>query len=294
MPSSGEGKPHARQGKVQRRATQKTSACRGAKTRGCASGFSHEAQAVACTGATTPHDAQIGVRGSTAAPEAIGAHGNTALSYDARVRLFSSDGDPAVIGVGQEANAIFAFGQLARGFIAVGQVAVGVVAVGQLCFAVVGLGQAGAGVTWFAGMLGVGGRGFCLRLIPGIDPPRVAPPTTTFESFLDGSPGAEAFVRADIVETPRGGALALGGRALPVKLTPAVAWALGNAFRKHRVRSIFAHIKRTASGPVCDRLVEVPGTRATYPLALQIARVVLLCAVAAGWWYAFAWIPWGR
>lgn len=211
------------------------------------------------------------------------------------MRIFSTDGQPALIGVGQEANAIFAFAQVARGFVAVGQVAVGVVAVGQLCFAVVGLGQAGGGVAWFAGMLGVGGRGLCLRLIPGLDPPRVCPATVPIENLLDRSSRVEGFVRAEIVQagsTRSGAGLAVGGRPVPAKPTPAVAWALANA-QNRSVRSVFAHLKQTAVGLACDRLVEVPGKRATFPLPVQIVRVALLCALGAAWWYAFAWMPWG-
>jgi hypothetical protein len=209
------------------------------------------------------------------------------------VKLFSSDGEPAVVGVGMQANAIFACAQVARGFIAIGQVAVGVIAIGQGAFGVVAIGQGGGGITWFAGMMGLGGRGLCLRLIPGVDPPRVAPQTVPFGSLSAGQPGAEGFVRAAIVDGADGARLAVGGYPLPLKPTPAVAWALRNALDTTPVRAVFAHIRSAGGVLVCDRLVEIPGSRRTYSLGFQVARVVLLCALATGWWYAFAWVPWG-
>jgi hypothetical protein len=248
----------------------------------------HDAHWVARTGATTPHPGQIGVRGSASIDEAIELD---RILYDSAVKLFSSDGSPAIVGVGQEATAIFAVAQVARGFIAIGQLAVGVFTVGQLCVSVVGLGQAGGGVSWFAGMVGVGGRGFCLRLIPGIDPPRIAPKVVPFEALLQAGPGAEGFVHADVVPVAgtNGAALGSHGSFLPVKPTPTVAWALANAQRLG-TRTIFAHIKRAGAALVCDRLVEVPGTRKTYGTGFQIVRVVLLAVLATAWWYVFRWV----
>jgi hypothetical protein len=204
------------------------------------------------------------------------------------VKLFSMNGEPGVVAVGQEAQGIFAFGQFARGFVAVGQIAIGVVAIGQVSASVVGVGQVGIGVAWFTGMLGLGGRGFCLRLIPGIDPPRSSPATLPFEALANGAPGAEGFVRVDVLDTPRGARLALNGAILPVKSTPEIAWALTDARRKGLLASAFAHIRRAGVTLVCDRIVEIPGTRRTYGLPFQIARAVLLVGIAVAWWYAFA------
>jgi hypothetical protein len=134
---------------------------------------------------------------------------------------------------------------------------------------------------------------FCLRLIPGLDPPRIAPEVVPFDSLAAGGANAEGFIRADLAESPIGGGLALGGAPLPVRPTPGVAWALNNAYVVKGVRSVFAHVKRTPGGLVCDRLVEVPRTRPTFALWFQIARFVVLCGVATAWWYAFT-MPWDK
>jgi hypothetical protein len=201
------------------------------------------------------------------------------------MKLFAADGSLAFLSVGESSVGVFAAGQFARGFFAIGQFAYGVVAVGQFSGSVVGIGQFGGGVSFFAGMFGVGGRGFCLRLIPGIDPPRVAPETIAFQS-LAGS-GGKGFVKADVVGTPNGARLAQGGATLPVKMTPAVAAALEAS--KGRLAEVYAHLKVIGPIVVCDRLIEVPGMRSTYPFWFQALRVAALVGLGTIWWYGFTY-----
>jgi hypothetical protein len=202
------------------------------------------------------------------------------------VKLLSSGDEFGIVSVGQEAFGVFAFGQLARGFVAVGQVAIGVVAVGQLSVSVLGIGQGGIGIAWFAGMLGVGGRGICLRLIPGLDLPRIPPATVAFDDLARGAL-AQGFVRLEVVDGPRVPALAIAGRAVPVKLTPAVAGALQNAKRRPQgLGEVLAHVRRAGSGLVCDRLVEVPGGRRIHK-GFAVLRFVLLIGAAVVWWFVF-------
>jgi hypothetical protein len=105
------------------------------------------------------------------------------------VRLISTDpSEFGVIGIGQEAQGFLAFGQFAKGVIAVGQIAIGVVAVGQVSISIAGVGQVGGAVAWFAGMLGLGGRGLCLRLIPGLDLPRTPPHEVSLDAVMSGTP----------------------------------------------------------------------------------------------------------
>lgn len=199
------------------------------------------------------------------------------------MKLFSSDGSFAVVAVGEAPIGVFAFGQVCRGFIAVGQVAVGVVALGQVAVSVWGVGQTGIGVGWFGAMLGIGGRGLCIRLIPGIDPPRKVPEAIAFQSLFQGVP--EGFVRAEIggdVNEPR---LLESGRVLPLKVSPAVAVGLANA--RGKIRTVLAHVKNVDGMIVCDRLVEAPGQRSTTPLALNLLRFALLVVVATAWWWIF-------
>jgi hypothetical protein len=203
-----------------------------------------------------------------------------------RVKLFSATGEPAVVGVGDHPIAIFAAGQFARGIFVTGQFAIGVVVLAQFGVSVWGVGQFGIGVGWWAGMFGLGGRGLCLRFIPGLDPPRDAPSAVRLESLEAGGADAEGFVRAEIVSTAQGACLGADGRPLPVKLTPKVAGALAAAAQRGRPREVLAHVKRAASSLVCDRLVEIPGQRAPYRLPVQLARLAALVVLGTAWWYA--------
>lgn len=199
------------------------------------------------------------------------------------MKLFSNDGSFAVVATGEAPIGIFAIGQISHGFIAIGQVAVGVVALGQAVACVVGIGQVGIGVTWFGAMMGAGGRGFCLRLIPGLDLARTSPETTSLEAIRGGVP--DGYVRMQIVDSPRGPRLGGDGSLAPLKLTPAVVSGLRNA--RGKIRDVFAHVENVNGTLVCDRLVEVPGQRASMPLVVNVLRVVGLVGIATFWWYAF-------
>jgi hypothetical protein len=194
--------------------------------------------------------------------------------------------------VGEAPVAIFAVGQFARGFFVVGQFAVGVVVLAQFGVSVWGLGQFGFGVGWFTGMFAVSGRGFPVRLIPGLDPPRVAPAFVPFEAIAQGGPGAEGFVRATVL-TPLAGGAALGGSAgpLPVKLSPRVAGALAAASQRGAPKELLAHLKHAAGHVICDRLVEIPGQRRTYGMGVQIARMAVLVLLSAVWWWMLLQLP---
>jgi hypothetical protein len=210
------------------------------------------------------------------------------------VKLFSASGEPAVLGVGEAPVAIFAVGQFARGIFVVGQFAVGVVVLAQFAVAVWGLGQLGFGVGWFTGMFAVSGRGFPVRLIPGLDPPRLVPAAAPFEAIAQGGPGAEAFVRATVTTSASGGPQ-LGGPAgpWPVKLSPRVAGALAAAVQRGSPRELLAHLKHAAGHVVCDRLVEIPGQRKTHGMGFQIARMALLVLLSAVWWWMLLQLPLG-
>lgn len=87
--------------------------------------------------------------------------------YPPPVRLFAAGTDAVgVIAVGQQATGVIAIGQLATGVVAVGQLARGVVVVGQLAVGVAALGQLAAGPGWAAGMVGVGGTGGPILVLP--------------------------------------------------------------------------------------------------------------------------------
>lgn len=207
------------------------------------------------------------------------------------VKLFSANGEPAVVGVGEAPLAIFAIGQFARGFIAIGQVAVGVIVVGQVGVAVWGVGQLGFGVGWSTGMVAISGRGWPLRLIPGLDPPRNTPAAAAFEAIAQGGPQAEGYVRAGVTSSIRGARLEADGRELPVKMTPLVAGALAAASQRGSPRQLLAHVRHAAGHVVCDGLVEIPGERSTYGMGFQIARVALLVLLSAAWWWFLLRLP---
>jgi hypothetical protein len=285
-PSSGEGKPHARQTYVARTAVKYRSPDAGAKARGRESSRSQLAQVERCAGATTPHDAQIGVLGTVSDDSDIGPK----VPWRA-VKLFSADGEPAVVGVGEQPVAIFAVGQFARGFIVIGQFAVGVVVLAQFGVAVWGVGQFGLGVGWFTGMFAISGRGYPVRLIPGLDPPRNVPAAVAFEAIAQGGPQEEGYVRAGVTSSTRGARLEVDGRELPVKLTPKVAGALAAASERGSPHQLLAHLRRAAGHVVCDGLVEIPGQRASYGMGLQVARIALLVLLAGAWWWLLLRMP---
>jgi hypothetical protein len=207
------------------------------------------------------------------------------------MKLFSTDGSFAVIAVGEAPIGIFAAGQVARGFIAIGQLAVGFITLGQGCVSVIGLGQGGIGVMWFSGMLGFGGRGLCFRLIPGMDPPRLAPDQIQFQSLFQGVP--EGFVRAQLLDVQSGTTLAQNNQPLPIKLTPPVAMALTNARSNGKIKELFAHMRLEGRTVVCDSVMEIPGLRAPYGMPFQIFRVLGLIAIAVFFWWAFLLPSWG-
>ncbi len=208
------------------------------------------------------------------------------LAYAELVKLFSTNPDEfAWISVGQLAWGVFAFGQLARGFVAVGQLAIGVVAVGQAAVGVVGGGMAGAGVLWFAG-IGVGARGYCIRLVPAVATRIKDPPESSLDAIWRGHPG---LLRLDVLPAQGVGLPALGhrGQILPVKLTPSASAALADGWPSLG-GSVFARLRRQRSFFVCDQLT-VPGSapRRGMPAALQAMRLVALVALAAVWWFVF-------
>jgi hypothetical protein len=135
-------------------------------------------------------------------------------------------------------------------------------------------------------MAGVGGRGICLRLIPGLDLPRDPPALVPIDAAMRGE--ARGFVHAAVIDGPRGAKLAVGGNVLPVKMPPALARALTEAVRAGKVTEIYAHLRKAGGVVVCDRLMEVPGKRASgFGLPVEIVRFMLLVLLATGWWHAF-------
>jgi hypothetical protein len=207
------------------------------------------------------------------------------------VRLISfSPDEMGVVAVGQEAHGFIAFGQMARGFIAVGQLAFGVVAVGQLSASIVGVGQVGFGVAWFTGMLGLGGRGICLRLIPGLDHPRVPPEHMSFAQIAGDPQRDEGWARMQILVGSRGDVrLGENGVLVAGKMTPEVAGGLREAHVRGKLTEVYVKWKRRGRHWVASTLMEVPGNRPPeYALGFQIARFVVLTILAAVWWYLFS------
>lgn len=191
-----------------------------------------------------------------------------------------------IIAIGQEAWGVIAIGQMARGFIVLGQLAVGVIGVGQCAAVVWGVGQVGIGVAWFTGMVGLGGRGYggVLRLVPGLDPPRVAPDAIPLDDVMSGR--GSGHVRLQVIAQGHGAALGQNGAALPIKLTPEVACAL--ARHATQLPEVFARLRRHGPVVLCDGLVEVPGLRSTGNwTGLLVVRLLALVGIAIGWWFAF-------
>lgn len=191
-----------------------------------------------------------------------------------------------LIAVGQEAWGVVAIGQMARGFLVLGQLAIGIAGVGQCCACIWGVGQVGMGVAWFGAMVGVGGRGFggVIRLVPGLDPPRLAPPEVPLDEVLAGSNSGH--VKLDVVQSPAGPTFARDGRALPIKMTPEVAGAL--SLNAAQLPQVFGRLRRHGPVVLCDQLVEVPGLRGTSSnKGLLVVRLLALVAIATAWWFLF-------
>lgn len=192
-----------------------------------------------------------------------------------------------LIAVGQEAWGFVAIGQMARGVLVVGQLAVGVAGAGQCCACIWGVGQVGFGVAWFGAMIGLGGRGFggVLRLVPGLDPPRLAPAEVPLDDVMAGT--TSGHVKLDVIAGPVGPVLARGGQPLPIKLTPEVAGAL--AMNAPQLPQVFARLRRHGPVVLCDQLVEVPGARSTGGAGggLLVVRLIALVAIATAWWFLF-------
>ena len=203
------------------------------------------------------------------------------------MRIVSTDPNEfGFIAIGQLAWGFIAIGQMARGVFVLGQLAVGVAGAGQCICCIWGVGQVGMGVAWFSGMIGVAGRGFggVLRMVPGLDPPRLEPPAVSYGEAVAVGGG---HVRLQVVEDGYGPALADGGMVLPVKLTPAVAGAL--QANSARVPEVFAHLRREGQHVVCDELVEVPGLRSTVgSMGLLAARAMGMMVLGIIWWFVFA------
>jgi hypothetical protein len=204
------------------------------------------------------------------------------------VQIVSSDPNQfAVISVGQEAWGIIAIGQMARGVFVLGQLAVGVAGVGQCCACVWGVGQVGFGVAWFTAMVGLGGRGYggVPRLIPGLDPPRLAPPEVALDEVMAGS--AAGHVKLDVLAGAGGAVFGRDGQPLPIKMTPEVAGAL-QLHGGGELKRVFARLRRHGPVVLCDQLVEVPGERSTSSnKALLAIRILSLFALATVWWALF-------
>ena len=204
--------------------------------------------------------------------------------------ISTTNGEFGFIAIAQEAWGVIAIGQIARGFFVLGQLAVGVVGAGQGAFVVFGVGQVGAGVMGFSGMMGVAGRGFglVLRLLPGFDLPRIPPKTVPLGEIHAGR--QQGAVRLQVLGEGVNVRLGLNGQALPIKLTPKAAGALGVTDRK-TVPEIYAVLRREGRVLVCDRLIEVVGARKTFRFdAFFFMRFACLVALALVWWLVMATI----
>lgn len=120
------------------------------------------------------------------------------------MRIFSADGEFALISVGQFARGVFVIGQFAVGVFVIGQFAMGLVCVGQFVVA----------PAWGVAMFGLGGRGKLgvVRLLPWPKKrePVELPPTVDEEELLAGHV-ASGWVPARLVD---GRAVSRAGRPL--------------------------------------------------------------------------------
>jgi hypothetical protein len=164
-----------------------------------------------------------------------------------------------VIAIGQVATGVFALGQMATGVIAIGQVARGFVAIGQGAVGVVAVGMGSVGLIYSVGMIGVGGRGLGLivPLVPSFGPRLAVPPTVPAQRLLARAEGA-GHVRATLGRDATGPVLRADGRSLDVRFDARLRHAIEASPGD---RPVYAHLRRSGEGWVCDELIDVPETR---------------------------------
>ncbi len=186
------------------------------------------------------------------------------------MRLFSSDGDFALVSVGQFARGVFVVGQFAVGVFVLGQFAVGLVCVGQFVVA----------PGWGIAMMGLGGRGKLgvVRLLPWPKERAVAPPPPLVdeEDLAAGRVGS-GWIAARLVN---GRAVSLAGRPLdgappPGAPTDLDDGALAYIERDERFDEGGAGFREAAAHTVTLRLTDLrwPPPRRYVPSAFSDAPI---------------------
>lgn len=190
-----------------------------------------------------------------------------------------------VVAIGQFATGVVAIGQVAWGVVALGQAAFGFVAVGQLAVGWLTVGMVGAGLSWTAAMVGVGGRGvgFVLPLLPSLGR-RVAPPDVrSLAALADG----DGWTRLHLVPRPDGRIAVFDGyeRRDDVRVDARCRRAAEDA----APGDVWAHVRRSRHGLVADRLIRLEPPRYTRPawwLAWGAQLMGLMLLAGAVWWLA--------
>ena len=198
------------------------------------------------------------------------------------------------IAIGQEATGVIAIGQMATGVIAIGQLARGVFAVGMLSVGLVSVGMLSLGVVHCIAMLGAGGSGtgmlvvpLCPKLPAMFDLPPLA-------SRADVQSGRAGWLAVLVQRAPVGLGLLVDGAPFPARIGSALLSAASQAMVSGQ--NVLAYI--VPAGPAypgggleVTRLMRLPVASWRSPQflglsALQLGGLVIASAVY--FWFGFA------
>jgi hypothetical protein len=194
------------------------------------------------------------------------------------------------IAIGQEATGVIAIGQIATGVIAIGQLARGVFAIGMLSTGLVSVGMLSLGVVYCVAMLGAGGRGVGMLLIPLCPklPPQGNPPELARREELELG-RASGWIAALVQRSTTGFGLMAAGQPLRVKLGGNMISAASQAFVG--AQEVLAYVVPTGQGAEVTRLMKMPKPSWRSPQFLVLAGAQLAGLAIASvvyFWFGFA------
>ena len=197
------------------------------------------------------------------------------------------------IAIGQEATGVIAIGQMATGFIAIGQLARGVFAVGMLSVGLVSVGMLSLGVVHCIAMLGAGGSGTGMLVVPLCPKLPLMSDLPPLASRGDVQSGRAGWLSVLVQRAPVGLGLLVDGAPFPARIGPALLSAASQAMVMGQ--NVLAYI--APAGPAypggleVTRLMRMPAASWRSPQFLGLSALQLgglAIASAVYFWFGFA------